>query len=167
MAEKKKKKGGGKKKKKTGENVYEALLEYKFVWKMIFPFRVPRKAKSSRFRISVIDKELEEWRFRVHQLEEENEGLMGRDAHLRDECATTMRHLVANALQFDKENISYPKISKEDVRRAASISNGSNPYVSPRCTRLYMPRWMQQPRKKSNCEVTEERSSEPIRCLFS
>jgi hypothetical protein len=33
MAEKKKKKGGGggKKKKKTGENVYEALLEYKFV----------------------------------------------------------------------------------------------------------------------------------------
>jgi hypothetical protein len=33
MADKKKKKGGkgGKKKKKTGENVYEALLEYKFV----------------------------------------------------------------------------------------------------------------------------------------
>ena len=33
MAEKKKKKGGGggKKKKKAGENVYEALLEYKFV----------------------------------------------------------------------------------------------------------------------------------------
>lgn len=31
MAEKKKKKGGGKKKKKQGENVYEALLEYKFV----------------------------------------------------------------------------------------------------------------------------------------
>jgi hypothetical protein len=31
MAEKKKKKGGGKKKKKTAENVYEALLEYKFV----------------------------------------------------------------------------------------------------------------------------------------
>jgi len=30
MAEKKKKKGGGKKK-KTGENVYEALLEYKLV----------------------------------------------------------------------------------------------------------------------------------------
>jgi hypothetical protein len=28
---KKKKKGGGKKKKKTAENVYEALLEYKFV----------------------------------------------------------------------------------------------------------------------------------------
>lgn len=32
MAEKKKKKSGGKKKKKTGENVYEALLEYKFVF---------------------------------------------------------------------------------------------------------------------------------------
>jgi len=32
MAEKKKKKGGkGGKKKKAGENVYEALLEYKFV----------------------------------------------------------------------------------------------------------------------------------------
>lgn len=31
MADKKKKKGGGKKKKKTGENVYEALLEYKLV----------------------------------------------------------------------------------------------------------------------------------------
>jgi hypothetical protein len=33
MAEKKKKKGGGggKKKKKAGENVYEGLLEYKFV----------------------------------------------------------------------------------------------------------------------------------------
>jgi len=35
MAEKKKKKGGGggKKKKKAGENVYEGLLEYKFVLK--------------------------------------------------------------------------------------------------------------------------------------
>lgn len=31
MADKKKKKGAGKKKKKAGENVYEALLEYKFV----------------------------------------------------------------------------------------------------------------------------------------
>jgi hypothetical protein len=44
MAEKKKKKGGkgGKKKKKTGENVYEGLLEYKFVyrisWKLTMPF---------------------------------------------------------------------------------------------------------------------------------
>ena len=135
MAEKKKKKGGGKKKKKTGENVYEALLEYKFVLDN-FP---NRRDKIPRFRISVIDKELEEWRFRVHQLEEENEGLLGRDAHLRDECATTMRHLVANALQFDKENISYPKISKEDVRRALSI-NGSNRCLFPRFTRLYTPK---------------------------
>lgn len=62
-----------------------------------------------------MDKELEEWRFRVHKLEEENEALLGRDAHLRDECSTTMRRLVNDALQFDRENISYPKISKEDV----------------------------------------------------
>ncbi|CAF0798279.1 unnamed protein product [Rotaria sordida] len=96
MAEKKKKKGGGKKK-KTGENVYEALLEYK---------------------ISIIDKELEEWRFRVHKLEEENEALKGRDAHLREECEITMKHLVSDALQFDKENINYPKIDKEDVNAA-------------------------------------------------
>jgi hypothetical protein len=40
---------------------------------------------------------------------------MGRDAHLREECATQMKHLVSDALQFDKENISYPKIGKEDV----------------------------------------------------
>jgi hypothetical protein len=40
---------------------------------------------------------------------------MGRDAHLRDECATTMKHLVTEALQFDKDNICYPKIGKEDV----------------------------------------------------
>lgn len=40
---------------------------------------------------------------------------MGRDAHLREECATTMKHLVSDALQFDKENITYPKIGKEDV----------------------------------------------------
>ncbi|CAF2717582.1 unnamed protein product [Rotaria sp. Silwood2] len=97
MAEKKKKKGGGKKKKKTGENVYEALLEYK---------------------ISIIDKELEEWRFRVHKLEEENEALKGRDAHLREECETTMKNLVNDALQYDKENINYPKIGKEDVNAA-------------------------------------------------
>ena len=41
---------------------------------------------------------------------------MGRDAHLREECARTMKHLVNDALKFDKENISYPKIGKEDVR---------------------------------------------------
>jgi len=41
--------------------------------------------------------------------------LTGRDAHLRDECATTMKHLVTDALRFDKENITYPKIGKEDV----------------------------------------------------
>lgn len=41
---------------------------------------------------------------------------MGRDAHLREECATTMKRLVNEALQFDKENICYPKIGKEDVR---------------------------------------------------
>lgn len=64
---------------------------------------------------------MEEWRFRIHQLEEENEDLMGRDAHLREECAATMRNLVASALQFDKENITYPKISKEDVRRSSSV----------------------------------------------
>jgi len=40
---------------------------------------------------------------------------MGRDAHLREECATTMKNLVIDALQYDKENISYPKIGKEDV----------------------------------------------------
>jgi hypothetical protein len=40
---------------------------------------------------------------------------MGRDAHLREECAVTMKNLVSDALQFDKENISYPKIGKEDV----------------------------------------------------
>ncbi len=66
-------------------------------------------------RISVIDKELDEWRFRVHKLDEENEDLTGRDAHLREECAATMRNLVSDALQFDRENISYPKIGKEDV----------------------------------------------------
>lgn len=70
----------------------------------------------------MIDKELEEWRFRVHKIEEENEALMGRDAHLRDECATTMKNLVSNALQFDKENISYPKVSKEDVSIISSSS---------------------------------------------
>ncbi|CAF4369259.1 unnamed protein product [Rotaria magnacalcarata] len=89
MAEKKKKKGGGKKK-KTGENVYEALLEYK---------------------VSIVDKELEDWRFRVFKLEEENEALKGRDAHLREECETTMKTLVSEALQFDKENINYPKVN--------------------------------------------------------
>ncbi|UJR26039.1 hypothetical protein I4U23_007385 [Adineta vaga] len=93
MAEKKKKKGG-KKKKKGGDNVYEALLEYK---------------------ISVIDKELEEWRFRVYQFEEENEALIGRDAHLREECAESMKNLVTNALQFDKENVTYPKIGREEA----------------------------------------------------
>ncbi|CAF1273333.1 unnamed protein product [Adineta steineri] len=98
MADKKKKKGGGgKKKKKAGENVYEALLEYK---------------------ITVIDKELEEWRFRVYKIEEENEALLGRDAHLRDECAASMKHLVTNALQFDKENITYPKVDREEVHAA-------------------------------------------------
>ncbi|CAF3283751.1 unnamed protein product [Rotaria socialis] len=96
MAEKKKKKGGGKKK-KTGENVYEALLEYK---------------------VSIVDKELEDWRFRVFKLEEENETLKGRDAHLREECETTMKTLVSEALQFDKENINYPKVGKEDVNAA-------------------------------------------------
>jgi hypothetical protein len=40
---------------------------------------------------------------------------MGRDAHLREECATTMKRVVSEALQFDKENISYPKIGKEEV----------------------------------------------------
>jgi hypothetical protein len=51
----------------------------------------------------------------MHKIEEENEALMGRDAHLREECATTMKNLVIDALQYDKENISYPKIGKEDV----------------------------------------------------
>ncbi|CAF0776839.1 unnamed protein product [Adineta ricciae] len=96
MAEKKKKKGG-KKKKKGGDNVYEALLEYK---------------------ITVIDKELEEWRFRAYQLEEENQALSGRDAHLREECAESMKRLVTNALQFDKENVTYPKIGREEVHAA-------------------------------------------------
>lgn len=63
----------------------------------------------------MVDKELEEWRFRVHKLEEDKEQLVGRDEHLREECSTTMRRLVNDALQFDRENISYPKISKEDV----------------------------------------------------
>ncbi|CAF1570190.1 unnamed protein product [Didymodactylos carnosus] len=98
----KKKKGGGKKgkKKKGGENVYEALLAYK---------------------ISVIDKELEEWRYKIYQIEEDNEQLNGRDAVLREECATSMKKLVTNALQFDKENISYPTVRKEDVRRETVI----------------------------------------------
>lgn len=68
-----------------------------------------------------MDKELEEWRFRVHKIEEENEALSGRDEHLRDECSTTMKRLVNEALQFDRENISYPKISKEDVSQSIPL----------------------------------------------
>ncbi|CAF0897090.1 unnamed protein product [Didymodactylos carnosus] len=94
MAEKKKKKGGGKKSKKGGENVYEALLAYK---------------------IGVIDKELEEWHYKINQIEEDNEQLNGRDAVLREECAMSMKTLVTNAVQFDKENIIYPTVRKEDV----------------------------------------------------
>ncbi|CAF4703578.1 unnamed protein product, partial [Rotaria magnacalcarata] len=63
----------------------------------------------------IVDKELEDWRFRVFKLEEENEALKGRDAHLREECETTMKTLVSEALQFDKENINYPKVGKEDA----------------------------------------------------
>ena len=66
-------------------------------------------------RITVIDKELEEWRFRAYQLEEENQALSGRDAHLREECAESMKRLVTSALQFDKENVTYPKIGREEV----------------------------------------------------
>jgi hypothetical protein len=69
------------------------------------------------FRISVIDKELEQWRVRVNQLEDDNEKLTERDERLRKECATTMQQLVDNALQFDRDNITYPKIDKEDVRK--------------------------------------------------
>lgn len=63
----------------------------------------------------MIDKELEEWRFRAYQIEEENQALLGRDAHLREECAESMKRLVTNALQFDKENVTYPKIGREEV----------------------------------------------------
>lgn len=63
----------------------------------------------------MIDKELEEWRFRVSEINEENEALQGRDAHLRDERAASMKRLVTNALQFDKENVTYPKIGREEV----------------------------------------------------
>jgi hypothetical protein len=78
----------------------------------------------------VIDKELDEWRFRVHKLDEENEALVGRDAHLREECATTMRHLVTDALQFDRENINYPKIGKEDVSIIQSFYKKNNKFLS-------------------------------------
>lgn len=40
---------------------------------------------------------------------------MGRDSHLREQCSISMRNLVTNALQYDKENITYPRIGKEDV----------------------------------------------------
>jgi hypothetical protein len=47
---------------------------------------------------------------------------MERDAHLREECDITMRNLVSDALQFDRENINYPKIGKEDVSIIEIIS---------------------------------------------
>ena len=117
MADKKKKKGG-KKKKKAGENVYEALLEYKFV-ALVGWYR--SSYLTSRFRISVIDKELEEWRFRVSEIDEENDALLGRDAHLREARASSMKTLVTNALQFDKENVTYPKIGREEVSRLSVL----------------------------------------------
>ena len=71
----------------------------------------------------MIDKELAEWRFRMSNLAEESETLAGRDAHLREECETTMRSLVTKAVQYDKENIDYPKVDKDDVSlsRCASL----------------------------------------------
>lgn len=91
----------------------------------------------------MIDKELEEWRFRIHKLDEDNEILMGRDAHLREECATSMRHLVSDALQFDREHISYPKIGKEDVMTAVfcfHLRTETVLFASSRCMLLSMKR---------------------------
>jgi hypothetical protein len=59
---------------------------------------------------------------------------MGRDAHLRDECATTMRTLVSDALQFDRENISYPKIGKEDVSILLLIHSKISLYLLGSCS---------------------------------
>ena len=107
-----------------------------------------------QFRITVIDKELEEWRFRMVALAEESETLAGRDAHLREECDTTMKSLVTKAVQYDKDNIDYPKVDKDDVNPSSlcasphscrSPSFRSTPHSTRRCTRL--------PKKKLNCEV--------------
>jgi hypothetical protein len=87
----------------------------------------------------VIDKELDEWRFRIYKLDEENEALMGRDANLREECAATMKNLVNDALQFDKENINYPKISKEDVSAILSWYKKNSVSIF-RFMQLYMKR---------------------------
>ncbi|CAF1220108.1 unnamed protein product, partial [Didymodactylos carnosus] len=78
-------KRGGKKSKKGGENVYETLLAYK---------------------IGVIDKELEEWRYKINQIEEDNEQLNGRDAVLREECAmihATLHEKIEAANREDAE----------------------------------------------------------------
>jgi hypothetical protein len=55
--------------------------------------------------------------------------LIGRDAHLREECTTSMRNLVTNALQFDKENITYPKIGKEEVSNIFSFNSELSLYL--------------------------------------
>ena len=66
---------------------------------------------------------------------------MGRDAHLREECETTMKNLVNEALQFDKENITYPKIGKEEVSIILSFQT-INFIVIFRYMQPYMKRWM-------------------------
>jgi hypothetical protein len=66
---------------------------------------------------------------------------MGRDAHLREECATTMKNLVSDALQFDKENITYPKIGKEDVSILLSFYRKISLFIF-RFMQLYVVRWM-------------------------